>query len=52
MFACPICQRPCPPATPRCPACGADLYDPEVRALAGASQAATVAVDEGTLTVG
>src|SRR5579862_5168906 len=33
---CPICERPNPDYAPYCQACGADLKDPEVLALAGA----------------
>ena len=33
---CPICERPNPDYAPYCQACGADLKDPDVLALAGA----------------
>jgi hypothetical protein len=37
---CPICDKPTPEFAPRCGACGADLMDPDVRALAGLATAA------------
>lgn len=56
-YACPICQKPWRSDTSICAACGADLYDPDVQALAGQAFSAgdslrMAAAEAGALSVG
>jgi hypothetical protein len=46
---CPICERPVQPYAPYCEACGADLKDPDVLALAGAGPVVTAPGAEASL---
>ena len=46
---CPVCERPNPDYAPYCQACGADLKDPDVLALAGAGPTVTAPGAEASL---
>src|SRR5262245_49685506 len=53
-WLCPICDRPYAPGAVRCPSCGADLFDEDVRALGQAAHAPGAAppLEAGSLAIG